>query len=180
MLGDWLKPSLATLTRRYGRDRAVALIAEAREGFDFFGRFIADEGIDCNFVSCGGFTGVTTAARYEAMARETDELSRSIGLEADMVPKSEVRNEIGTDLYYGGRVTHRRAGLHPARYHAGLIARVRAAGVTVVGDCPVTALECNGSGFRVSTPQASLGAREVVVATNGYTGAVTPALGGGG
>ena len=176
MLGDRLKPSLATLTRRYGRDRAVALIAEAGEGFDFFGRFIADEGIDCNFASCGGFTGVTTAARYEAMARETEELSHSIGLEADMVPKSEVRNEIGTDLYYGGRVMHRRAGLHPARYHAGLLARVRAAGVTVVGGCRVTALERNGSGFRVSTPQASLGARAVVVATNGYTGAVTPAL----
>jgi len=176
MLGDWLKPSLATLVRRYGRERAVALIAEAREGFYYLGRFIADEGIDCNFVNCGGFTGVTTAARYEAMARETEELSRSIGLEAEMVPKSEVRNEIGSDLYYGGRVMQRRGGLHPARYHAGLLARVRAAGVTVVGDCPVTALERNGSGFRLITPQASLGARDVVVATNGYTGAVTPAL----
>jgi glycine/D-amino acid oxidase-like deaminating enzyme len=176
MLGDWLKPSLATLVRRYGPQRARAIIAEAREGFDYLGRFIADEGIDCNFSNCGGFTGVTTPARYEAMARETEELSRSIGLEAEMVPKSEVRNEIGTDLYYGGRVMPRRGGLHPARYHAGLLARVRAAGVTVVGDCPVTTLERNGSGFRLTTPQASLDARDVVVATNGYTGAVTPAL----
>src|SRR3984885_13749974 len=61
MLGDWLKPSFETLARRYGMPRARAIIAEAREGFDFFGRFIADEAIDCDFSNCGGFTGVTTA-----------------------------------------------------------------------------------------------------------------------
>ena len=174
MLGDWLKPSFDTLTRRYGRARA--LIAEAREALDFLGHFIADEGIVCDFSHCGGFTGANTAHQYEAMARDTEALSRSIGLEGEMVPKSEVRNEIGTDLYHGGRVMHRRAGLHPARYHAGLLARVRAAGVTVAGDSPVTALERNGTGFRVSMPGATLGVRDVVVATNGYTGAVTPAL----
>jgi len=176
MLGDWLKPSLGTLTRRYGRDRAVALIAEAREAFDFFGPFLTEEGIDCNFVRTGGFTGAATARHYDALARETEELSRSIGIEAEMVSKSEVRNEIGTDLYYGGRVMHRRGGLHPARYHAGLLARARAVGATVIGDCPVTALERNGGSFRLATPSASLDARDVVVATNGYTGPVTQAL----
>ena len=63
-------------------------------------------------------------AHYETLARETEQLARTTGIEADMVSKSEVRNEIN-DIYCGGRVTHRRAGLHPARYHAGLIGRVR-------------------------------------------------------
>ena len=43
-------------------------------------------------------------AQYEALARETEQLSRTIGYEAHMVPKSEVRDEIGTDVYCGGRV----------------------------------------------------------------------------
>src|SRR5580693_7074847 len=54
MLGDWLKPSFATLARRYGEPRARALIAEAREALDFLGHFIADEGIVCDFSHCGG------------------------------------------------------------------------------------------------------------------------------
>ena len=70
----------------------------------------------------------------------------------------------------------RRAGLHPARYHAGLIARVRDAGAIVAGNNPVTAIQRNGGDFTVTTPRASLKARNVVVATNGYTGSVTPAL----
>jgi glycine/D-amino acid oxidase-like deaminating enzyme len=176
MCGDWLKPSLGTLARRYGRERAEALIGEAREAFEFLATFLVEEGIDCDYVRSGGFTGAVTVAAYDALARETEELSRSVGLDADMVSKSEVRSEIGTDLYHGGRVMHRRGGLHPARYYAGLLARVRTAGATVIGDCAVTGLERNGGGFRLATPQASLEARDVVVATNGYTGPVTPAL----
>jgi glycine/D-amino acid oxidase-like deaminating enzyme len=176
MLGSWLKPSLDTLTRRYGPEAARALFAESREAYDFLGRFIAEEDIACDYAETGAFTGIVKPAQYEAMARETERLSRTIGVEADMVSRSEVRNEIGTDIYCGGRVTHRRAGLHPARYHAGLIGRVRESGATVAGNCPVTAIQRNGGDFTVTTPHASLKVRNVVVATNGYTGPVTPAL----
>jgi glycine/D-amino acid oxidase-like deaminating enzyme len=176
MLGSWLKPSLDTLTRRYGPEAARALFAESREAYDFLGRFIADEDIECDYAETGAFTGIVKPPQYEAMARETERLSRTIGVEADMVPRSEVRNEIGTDIYCGGRVTHRRAGLHPARYHAGLIGRVRESGATVAGNCPVTAIQRNGGDFTVTTPHASLKVRNVVVATNAYTGPVTPAF----
>jgi glycine/D-amino acid oxidase-like deaminating enzyme len=176
MLGSALKPSLDVLARRYGDTRAKALLAESREAYDFLRGFIADENIDCDYIETGGFTGIIKPAQYEALARETEQLARTIGLEADMVPKAEVRNEIGTDVYCGGRVSHRRAGLHPARYHAGLIRRVRAAGAIVAGNSPVTSIQRNGGDFTVNTPRASLKARDVVVATNGYTGPVTPAL----
>jgi glycine/D-amino acid oxidase-like deaminating enzyme len=176
MLGSALKPSLDTLQRRYGDKLANALFTEARQAYDFLRGFVAEENIDCDYAETGAFTGIIKAAQYEALARETEQLARTIGFEADMVPKAEVRNEIGTDLYCGGRVTHRRAGLHPARYHAGLIGRVRAAGAMVVGNSPVISIRRNGGDFTVNTPRASLKARNVVVATNGYTGPVTPAL----
>ena len=125
MLGSALKPSLDTLARHYGATQAKALLAEAREAYDFLGRFIAEEEIACDYAETGEFTGIVKPAHYETLARETEQLARTTGIEADMVSKSEVRNEIGTDIYCGGRVTHRRAGLHPARYHAGLIGRVQ-------------------------------------------------------
>jgi glycine/D-amino acid oxidase-like deaminating enzyme len=46
----------------------------------------------------------------------------------------------------------------------------------VVGNCPVSDLERSGDMFRLSTSRGSLAARDVVVATNGYTGPATPAL----
>jgi len=103
MLGSWLKPSLDQLTRRYGNDRARALIAESEDAYDFLGAFVAEEKIECDYKVVGGFSGALKPMQYEKMARESEELSRSIGLKADVVPKSEVRNEIGTDLYCGPR-----------------------------------------------------------------------------
>ena len=176
MLGYALKPSLDKLARRYGEKLAKALLTEAREAYDFLSRFIAEENIECDYAETGAFTGIVKPAQYEALARETEQLSRTIGYKAHMVPKAEVRDEIGTDVYCGGRVSHHRAGLHPARYHAGLIERARQSGVTVAGNSPVTRIQRNGGGFIVSTPRGSLEARNVVVATNGYTGPVTPAL----
>jgi glycine/D-amino acid oxidase-like deaminating enzyme len=155
---------------------AKALLTEAREAYGFLGRFVAEENIQCDYTETGAFTGIVKPARYESLARDTEQLSRTIGYEAHMVPKAEVRNEIGTDIYCGGRVTLHRAGLHPARYHAGLIERVRQAGVTVVGNSAVTTVQREASDFTVITSRASLKARDVVVATNGYTGPVTPAL----
>ena len=176
MCGEFLKPSLDTLARRYGRDRALALFREAREAFDFLEAFLAAEGIDCAYARSGGFTGALKPAQYESLARETEYLARNIGLQADMVPKSAVREEIGTDLYVGGRVTHRRGGLHPARYHAGLLARVRAAGATVIADAPVGGIDRDGTEFRLATPSGTVTARDVVVATNGYTPRATQPL----
>ena len=41
---------------------------------------------------------------------------------------------------------------------------------------PVTGIAREGSGFRVATARGTCTARDVVVATNGYTGPVTPWL----
>ena len=41
MLGSALKPSLDTLTRRYGRAQALAVLAEAKEAYEFLPRFLA-------------------------------------------------------------------------------------------------------------------------------------------
>src|SRR3546814_7595016 len=44
----------------------------------------------------------------------------------------------------------------------------------VVPHCRVAAVERDGSGHRLVTAQGPVLAREVIVATNGYTGAATP------
>jgi hypothetical protein len=54
MLGSALKPSLDTLTRRYGRDQALAVLAEAKEAYEFLPRFLAEEKIDCDYAETGG------------------------------------------------------------------------------------------------------------------------------
>ena len=67
-------------------------------------------------------------------------------------------------------------GLDPARFHAGLRAAARAAGALLHGHAGVLRLSRGAAGFDLAPARGALRAGEVVVATNGYTGPLTPDL----
>ena len=175
--GASLKPGLAGLTRRFGSARAIAMLGEARESLEHLAAFVAEEGIACDFARPGRFVGAHTPRHYERLARDLEARRRALGVEVWAVPRAEQRQEIGSDLYYGGGVYADHAAVQPARYHAGLRARAEAAGARVVADTPVTALARDGEAVVAATPRGRLRAHDAIVATNGYsvlTGALRP------
>ena len=91
-----------------------------------------------------------------------------------MVPAAEQRRELGTDIYHGGVVYPKHASLDPGLYHQGLLERALAAGAKIMPHCAVTAIAQEGKGFRLKTAKGEVVARDVLVATNGYTGGLTP------
>ena len=169
-----IKPDLATLARRHGLDRAHAIRKEGRTALDWIEDLVTRERIDCDFRRSGRFHAAHTPANYEALAEAVAAQTRDEGLEAHMVPRAEQHRELGTDTYYGGVVYPRHASLHPAKYHGGLLARVLEAGGQVMAHCPVLAIERGSGGFTLRTPKGEILARDVIVATNGYTGTATP------
>jgi glycine/D-amino acid oxidase-like deaminating enzyme len=175
-MGAVLKRSFSDLVASYGRAKAIAVYREGQAAIAYTQSLIEQEQIACHLVRSGRFVGAYRSADYEALARDLDTLKRELGFEADMVPRAEQHREIGTDFYFGGQVRHRDATLDPARYHRGMLDRAEKSGVTVVAHAPVTAIERDGQGFRLTTPRGRVTARNVVIATNGYTGRVTPEL----
>ena len=100
------------------------------------------------------------------------------------VPRAELGAEVGSFAYHGGVVFERTGGLHPARFHRGLVARAGDAGARILGGARVRSIvrrAGNGAGHRVT---AELGdgaiheieAAEVVVCTNAYADDAVPAL----
>jgi glycine/D-amino acid oxidase-like deaminating enzyme len=59
-------------------------------------------------------------------------------------------------------------------YHAGLLAAASEAGARVRGGCRVGGIRRSASGFELRTKRGRLAAREVVIATNAYTGPESP------
>ncbi len=169
-----VKPGFDELARRHGPDRAAAILSEGHNALAWIEEFVGAEGIECDFQVPGRFHAAHSPAAYERLARDATRHGGGPRVEAHLVPRHEQRRELGTDTYYGGVVFPRHASLHPARYHAGLLDRVLQAGARVVSPCGVTALERHGGEFRVETNQGPVRARDVIVATNGYTGEVTP------
>jgi glycine/D-amino acid oxidase-like deaminating enzyme len=93
-----------------------------------------------------------------------------------MVPRQRQRAEIASDYYYGGMVVERSASLHPALYYKGLLDACRRRGVAICAEAEVDGISRAGPGWRVATRRGAVAAGEVVITTNGYTGALTPSL----
>ncbi|MSP89821.1 MAG: FAD-binding oxidoreductase [Alphaproteobacteria bacterium] len=171
-----IKPGYDELTRRHGPERAAAILREGRNSLAWLGEFIAAERIDCEFRVVGRFHAAHSPGQYEALARSVANQPKGLEVPVHMVPRAEQRTELGTDAYYGGAVFTKHASVDPGLYHAGLLDRATEAGVRVFARCAATGIERDGDRFRVATARGTCTARDVVVATNGYTGPLMPWL----
>ncbi len=168
-VGTSIKPSLSGLTRKYGAERAQAIRGEGMTALEWIGERIAAEGIDCDFRRTGRFHAAHSEAKFEGLAADVSGL-RKEGIDVEVVTRADQRREIGTDGYHGGLVYPRHAQLQPARYHRGLLNAALAAGAMVAGHSAVTAIRREGQEFVAETVKGQVRARDVIVATNGYTG----------
>lgn len=171
-----IKPSLEKLSTKFGQEKGVAIRREGENALDWIEEFVSSENIDCSFVRSGRYHAAHTPKHYEMITRDAEKLNRSEGVEAFAVPSSEQLKELGSDVYHGGVVFPRHASLDPGKYHRGLLQRAVESGVDVVGNCAVMDIEKVADGFILKTPKGRVKARDVIVATNGYTTKLTPWL----
>jgi glycine/D-amino acid oxidase-like deaminating enzyme len=169
-----IKPDYAALAGRHGAQRALGIRREGIAALEHLGDFIAAEGIQCDWEVNGRFHAAHNARQYDALMRALAEQQREIAVPYELVPLSQQWREIGSKYYHGGVVFPRHAALHPGRYHAGLLERFVGAGGKVADNTRVLSIERSGKTFRVQTQRGTIEARDVLVASNGYTGPGTP------
>jgi glycine/D-amino acid oxidase-like deaminating enzyme len=157
-------------------ERAQHLLADAGDAFSLIARLIAEEAIDCFWQQRGRFVGAWTPRHYAYQEHRLHTLNAAAQSGACMVPRDAQRSEIASDYYYGGMVVERSASLHPALYYKGLLDACRRRGIAVCAEAAVENIAAGGPGWRVRTSRGTVVAGDVVIATNGYTGALTPSL----
>src|SRR5271154_2098083 len=175
-----LKLGVNKLISTYGRELTRRMYAVSLETIDTVERIVKEEKITCDFVRTGHLEVACKAAHFDDYARQADVIAREFNHQLRIVPRDQLRSEIGSDIYYGAMVDETSAGLNPARYVAGLGAAAMRAGAQI---CERTRLQNirresrNGaSGFKLNTSHGTIWARNVLLGTSGYTGAATPAL----
>jgi glycine/D-amino acid oxidase-like deaminating enzyme len=176
VIGRTLKHSFSALVDELGTTAACRLYGEVRAAFDFIIDLIERERIDCHLLRRGRFMGANSPRLYEAMARDLELKRRHLGDEYSMVPRGDQHREIGSDLFHGGGIIPDHRQLHPGKYHQGLLRLVEAAGAQILPRTRVDGIRRDGDAFELRTAAGRLSSREVIVATNGYTGRGTPYL----
>lgn len=155
-----------SLSTALGRDRANTLYRAFDAGVDLVEKIITDEGIDCHFRRVGKLKLAAKPAHYDKIARSQDLLSRDVDPDTCMVPRSEMRAEIGSDRYFGGMLFKKSAGMHMGQYGQGLAAAAARHGARIYENNPVIGLRrVEGQVHEVTTPQGSLRANQVLLAT---------------
>jgi glycine/D-amino acid oxidase-like deaminating enzyme len=157
-------------------ERATNMLADAADAFSLIERIIEREKIQCFWEKRGRFVGAWTPKHYDGLAKRVDTLNRAANSGCYMVPRERQREEMASDYYHGGMVVERSAKLHPALYYKGLLDAARRRPITICGKAPVERIERLGKKWRITTGRGTIEADEVVIATNGYTGDVTPRL----
>jgi len=171
-----LKVGPKTLVARYGERRARELFDVSRDTIERVEALIAQESIDCDYARVGHLQAAWKRSHFAAFREERDLLSRVFHHRVELVAREDQRSELGSDAYHGLLVDERSRALNPARYVAGLAAAAARAGGCVVTGVGVTRLTKSGATWTVSTTDGDVQARDVLVATNGYTNGAAPAL----
>jgi glycine/D-amino acid oxidase-like deaminating enzyme len=174
-----MKLPVPELIGRYGREPVQRMYAASLESIDLVERIVGEEGIACSFSRCGHLEVACKQKHFDGYAESAARIRAEFGHELRIVPRGELRSEIGSDVYFGGMVDETSAGVNPAQYVRGLAAAAarRGAklfeGTRVNGVARVTA---GSAGFEVSTSRGKLLAKEVILASGAYTTSATPSL----
>jgi len=170
------KWSPGQLIRRYGGETGRALYAETLAGYETVKRLIAEEAIDCDFREVGHLELAYAPSHVAGLGHECESLA-AVGVEATMVPRERIREEIGSDAYHAALAVPGSGLLHPGRYFAGLAAAADRAGADLHEGVRARTIRRQADGrFVVETDRGAIMARDVFVATNGYTDGVAPTL----
>ncbi|MBI2781610.1 MAG: FAD-binding oxidoreductase [Chloroflexi bacterium] len=165
-----------TLVKRHGRELAHALYAETVQATDLVAGIVRDQGIDAE-LRFNGYLELAWARKHaEDFPSDVASLAE-VGTTARVIRRDELATEIGTTAYHGGLAVDAGGVLHPAKWYAALAGLAERAGAELHEGVRATSIRRQADGrFVVETKRGAILAREVLVATNGYTDGVAPTL----
>ncbi len=168
-----IKPSFDSLKAKFGADLAFRICREGLDAVAYLRAFAAERG-DCDWRDTGCFFGAHTAKHFGRMVRDAENQPRGLEQRINIVSREEQQGEIASDFYHGGCVYPDDASVDPARLLLALLRRALESGATVRGRNPVSAINSTRDGYEALTACGVVQARQVLLATNGHSGPLSP------
>ena len=174
-VGSGLRESMGALERSLGSLRAGALWALCEEAKGIIAERIARHGIRCDW-RAGNLLAATRERYMGWIEREAELCHRRFGYRGyRMLSRAEMREEVASACYVGGRMDEGGGHLHPLRFVLGMAEAAARAGVRIFEGSRVERIRW-GSPARVSTAYGAVDAGYVVLAGNAYLGRLEPRI----
>lgn len=161
-------PKVSSLIAACGRDDALWLADETSRAVEELGSFVDGHGHDVEFRKSGWLWSATSPAHvgaWNGVLRSTEALGR--GDVFREVSRDEIARRTGSDAHLAGVFEAVNGTVHPARLTLALRSIAEAMGVAIYEGSPVMRIE-HGEPARLTTPNGTVAADRVVVATNAW------------
>jgi gamma-glutamylputrescine oxidase len=167
------------IAAQHGKDVAARMYQLGNEAVDCVG-----EMVDRFAISAAGYkrVGQVKAAHNDKALRhaskEAEWLKAELGDSSiRLLDARQVRQETGSAGFVGGVQSDAAGGIHPLNFLRGIANGVADRGIRIHASTPALRIRRETNGVVVETPNGLVRARQVVIATNGYsdiTGATAP------
>jgi len=164
-----------TLERMLGPYAGGRLVATAAAGPDLVFELIARHGIACDAMRAGWIQPATSEAALEQLGRRVEQWLRR-GAAVSLLSRNEVSQLTGSAFYRGGLLDRRGGTVQPLAYVRGLAHAVLRAGGRIHTHSPALRLGRRTGSWSIDTPQGSLSAPVVIIATDAYTDRISEEL----
>lgn len=177
--GGLVSPAFAggddAIRRRVGPEAARALHRLSIEGVERLRATIRDLAI----AGADPVAGLLSLRRYDRaddLKAHAREFADDYDYELTYLDRQALAAHVDSPRYMHGLHDPRAFHIHPLNTLRGIAAEIERLGGRIREDSPVVGLALDGPTKRLTTPRGTLSAREVVVATGGYTGPLVPRL----
>ena len=172
-----LKQGIQKIYKMYGSKLAHEFWKASVDAIDLIEEIVDEHSIDCDWQRNGHASLATKPSHAPRLKQYGSWLEKKFGHVQNYISVNQIRDEIGSDAYYGALTDEISGGLHASKYVYGLATTVSNLGVQLCEQTDVLDIEKNDSNyFRLITSKGDVRAKKVIIATNGYTDRLVPRL----
>ncbi|MDH3694502.1 MAG: FAD-binding oxidoreductase [Gammaproteobacteria bacterium] len=164
------KMSIEQMIGKFGLEETKRFYTAQIDGTELTRNLSIEENIDCDIVGDGNMNVAHAPNRFDEIKQEAQQLNNLFGIKTTLYSKDEFA-EIGHDSTEQYGALHMQVGfaLHPLKLTQGLGQAATRHGAKLHPHSFVSAWNKNDSWHELVTRDGTLRARQVLVATNGFT-----------
>lgn len=164
------KRSYGSLIKAYGLDETRHFYETMKQAVGLVRDLCGAHGIDAWIHEGGEISLAHLPGRRAELEEEQDFMARVFGEKLELLSVEQLKERgLGAPAFHGGLRNGTGFSIHPLNYVRGLARAVHKAGVPIHGSSRVARWEERAGRHLLTTSQGTLNARNVIVATNGYT-----------
>ncbi|MEX2460620.1 MAG: FAD-binding oxidoreductase [Paenibacillaceae bacterium] len=163
------KHSLVAIAKKYGIEAAKEMLHMSLDGINLVKEIVENHQIACDLTKKGSFCAAFKPSHFEGLKKEQEFMMKHLDYENYIVDAKNSKQEVDSPLYHGGLIDPNSHYFHPLNYAIGLADAVESVGGVIYEQSPAISISRQQNRVTVSTPQGQVEAKELVIATNGYT-----------